>query len=195
MISNYISHFQVYIIPVAGAIIIFAFFFAFGKYIHIPRLWGKKAQSVVNQGITTQSVVAKHEPIDVRLYDSTNRTVYNTKLDGVIADEILRVWHSFGRKWLFQGKWVYAINKYQNISTDPSTGEIKLDDRVMYRPVESRMSATRDNPPSKVHSFLVHPEIAVYFDVSEKQSTLQKLLPVLIFAGGVIFVMFMWSQS
>ena len=154
----------------------------------------KDKTSTVETPAATTTTRPIHGPIDVRLYDSTNRSIYNTVLDGTIPDEILKTWRSFGRKWLYEAKWVFAINKYQVDTVDKATGEI-TGSRILYRPVESRMSPTRDNPPSKVHRAITHPEIAMFFNVTEKKTGLQKYMPVLLVVLGIVAVMWMWSQS
>jgi nitrogen fixation-related uncharacterized protein len=181
----------VYGLPVAGAIVIIATAFFWG------RRKGKNPQADPAAPIAPAgAVVAIHAPIDVRLYDSTIRRTTMAVLDGTVADEILKQWRSLGRKWLFEGKWVFAINRYAEAETD-AKGVRVPDGRYMikHRPVEAMMRPTREHPPSDVHSAISNPEIDLYFDVTEKSNTLQKLMPVLVFAGAGIFVLFMWSQS
>lgn len=184
---------RTYGIPFAGVLVIGLFYWlaTHGRRPKPDKAAGGSSSEVVAAGKAKKPV---HDPINVRLYDSVSRSIYNTTLEGSIPDDILKLWRSFGRKWLYDNKWVFAINKYQTQVVDKTTGEITLS-QPMYRPVESQMSPTRDNPPSKVHRALTQPEIEIFFNVTIKKGTLEKLVPVLIFAGGVVFVMFMWSQS
>ena len=126
----------------------------------------------------------EYEEVYARVYDSVTRKMYNDTLTPEIVKQIMDTWHSLGRQWNKDGKWLYAINRY-----------IGVDNIIRYRPVEAVMSPTRDNPPSKVHRALNHPEIAVYFNVTPKKNMLQQLVPVLIFVGGLLFLYFMWTAQ
>ena len=184
----------------ASFLIIIALTWFLAKFLFRNKKVVLPANKIENEADKT----VEHEPVDVRLYDSITRTIRNVKFDWNAAlkdkrenkdyptiEEIKAKWRSVGRRWNRDGKWVYAINRYE---VNVKAGDV-VKSEIKYRPVEALMSPTRDQPPSKVHRALTHPEIAIYYDVTQQQTSLQKLMPVLIFAGAAIFIMFMWSQS
>ena len=184
--------FTTYILPIMGFFLLMALYILFTTKKKPKELKQKagmeqlldKAMELANSG-EVPSAEVKEEPIEVRLYDSITRSVYDTTLLGEVVRDIKGLYKSPGRMWNKNGKWLYAINKYSIANAE----------EPKYRPVEVLMSATRSNPPSKVHRALMQQEVGIVYDVREEKSIMQKLVPILVFCGAMIMVMFMWSQS
>jgi len=117
-------------------------------------------------------------PVQARVYDDFTRNIYNTTIPVADVRKIRQQYDNLGRKWLFQNKWVYALNK----NADGS-----------YIPVP--ITETMDNPPSKLHRALYQPEVDIVFNVQPERNLLQKYGAILLFAGVCLFIMFMMVKG
>ena len=97
--------------------------------------------------------------VDARIYDNTTRTIYNKTIDADTVREIRSKYGNLGRKWLRDGKWLYALNK-----TDAG-----------YKPVSVPM--TLDDPPSELHRALQQHETGIVFNVEQAESLFGKYGP------------------
>lgn len=166
-----------YIIPIAGAGVLFGvYYFLF-----------KKKPMPLKQEITEVSTQAKEgeeekdkkeeevfEAVEARIYDNYTRSIYNSIIQGGTVKEIRKLFGNLGRKWFKDGQWLYALNKSEE---------------GLYSPVV--VPATMKEPPSKLHRALVQHAIGIMYDVKEERGLLQKYMPILIWTGVMIFIMFM----
>jgi len=98
--------------------------------------------------------------VEARVYDNTNRTIYNATIPASVVRQIRATHANLGRKWLRDGKWMYALNK-----TD--TGA--------YKPVQVPM--TLNDPPSELHRALQQQETGIVFNVEMSESVFGKYGP------------------
>ena len=117
--------------------------------------------------------VAKEESsVLCRVYDNNTRTAFNDEIP-MKTVEIIRAKHdNMGRKWLRDGKWLYALNK-------DIAGE--------YSPV--RIPQTMEDPPSSIHRALLQDAVSIFYDVSVEKGFFQQHGKILLFVGAVIFLL------
>jgi len=121
-----------------------------------------------------EKIIEQFASVEAVVFDNENRTWYKTELPGRDVINIRRDHSTLGRKWMMDGKWVYAFNR--------SEGGI-------YRPVE--VPETMKNPPSKLHRALAQHEIDIVFNVEMERGFLQKWGHVLLFVFACVFILFL----
>lgn len=138
--------------------------------------WRKKPESTKQSISAPDSKEGDTETplVDVRTYDVNTRTIYNETIPGATVDKIRKEHGNLGRKWLYEGCWRYALKK---------------DLKGEYSPVIVPISM--DNPPSRLHRALNHPQVAIVYNVEHAKNFLQKYGHIFLFAGVCAFLMFM----
>jgi hypothetical protein len=117
-------------------------------------------------------------PEECRIYDNITGTKYNITLTGESIDRIRAENGTLGRKWLKDGKWLFALNKKLNDS-----GEIEFTPVIL--PI------TLDNPPSRLRRALSHPYVPFTWNMKQPTNILAKFGGVIIFgiiAIGAVFL-------
>lgn len=139
-----------------------------------------KTQAVekTETGGEIEESVQTYEDVEARVYDNTTRTIYNTTIPGKVVARIREQDGNLGRKWLKDGKEAYALNKV-------GSNEYKV----------VRVPITMDQPPSKLHRALQQQEIEICYNVQPVEGMFQKLLPILIWSGAIIFIMFLMVSN
>jgi len=118
------------------------------------------------------------EPVLARIYDRTNRKIYNEMIDGIKQSKIIKEYPEtgLGRQWNKDGKWVYALcREFENT----------------YIPVERYLAKDRLNPPSKLHSYLSQPEVAIAKDISVDKPFMEKYGHYLPYILAILFLVFL----
>jgi hypothetical protein len=119
-------------------------------------------------------------PVEARIYDNILGTIYNNTISGATVDKILSSGDgTLGRKWLYNGKWMFALNRKYN----KDSGDISFEPIIV--------PATMDNPPSRLRRALSHPYVAITWNTRKPDSFLHKYGVYLLFAAFVAFLMFM----
>lgn len=129
-------------------------------------IWSKKKLK-----ITTPKDKSKGGVL-CRIYENDTRLAYNAEISEEEAKKI-RVTHTnLGRKWLKDGKWVYALNKSAE---------------GIYSPV--KIPETMEDPPSSLHRALLQAAVDIFYDVSPEKGFFQEHGKILLFVGAVIFLL------
>ncbi len=113
--------------------------------------------AINNDKQTPETSIDQFVEVEARVYDNGTRQIYNSMIPAAVVRQIRKDFGNLGRKWLRDGRWVYALNK-----TDSGT----------YRPVQ--VPKTLGDPPSELHRALQQQETAIVFNVEEPQSVIQK---------------------
>ncbi len=154
-----------YSIIIIGVLLIGAFIL-FRKY----NMTRKKQTRKV---ISTTKVLDQFVEVEARVYDNDTRMIYNAVIPGDIVREIRHECGNLGRKWLREGKWIYALNK-------------RIDGR--YKPVE--VPVTLDDPPSELHRALQQYEVPIVYNFEESKGLLQKWGHIIMFCGVAAVALF-----
>lgn len=156
-----------YVIFIVGAIALVGFLYFYS--------WRKKPV-VIEAGEPKKSEEADPAlpSVEARTYDVSSRTVYNETISGETVGKIREEHGNLGRKWLYEGRWLYALKK---------------DAEGKYSPVIVPVSM--DNPPSRLHRALTHPQVGIVYNVETPKNLLQKYGHILLFTGVCAFLMFM----
>ena len=118
------------------------------------------------------------EPVLARIFDRTNRKMYNKMIDGLIQSKIIKEYPEtgLGRQWNKDGKWVYTIcREFENT----------------YTPVEKFLVMNRLNPPTKLHGYLSQPEVAIAKDISVDKGFMEKYGHYLPYILAILFLVFL----
>lgn len=107
-----------------------------------------------------------------RVYNNETRRVSNENLTEDDVKKIRDKHTTLGRKWLRDGKWVYALNKLVG-------GE--------YVPVS--IPQTMEDPPSSLHRALLQDAVGIFYDVSPEKGFFQEHGKILLFVGSVLFLL------
>jgi hypothetical protein len=153
-----------------GGIILYRRFFSSGK------TNPKRIKQTAGKKLLTQSTtvtIDKFVEVEARVYDNESRTIYNSLIGADIVRQIRKEYGNLGRKWLRDGKWVYALNKLVNGS---------------YRPVQ--VPLTLQDPPSELHRALQQHEIDIIFNVEESKGLLQKWGSIIFICGLALVAVF-----
>jgi len=110
--------------------------------------------------------------VECRIYDTDLRLAYNTQISGTEATKIREKQSNLGRKWLKDGKWVFALTK-------DKSGE--------YKPVA--IPFTMEDPPSSLHRALMQQAVDEYYDMTPDKNFLQQHGKILLFVGAVLFLL------
>ena len=121
-----------------------------------------------------EKIIEQFASVEAVVFDNENRTWYKTELPGRDVINIRRDHSTLGRKWMMDGKWVYAFNRGEGGT---------------YRPVE--VPETMKDPPSKLHRALAQQEIDIVFNVDPERGFFQKWGHILLFVGACIFILFL----
>lgn len=160
-----------YVIFIAAAVALVCYLYFFS--------WRKKSAATgpedKDTGEVTPPAAATVTPsVEARTYDVSTRTVYSETIPGVTVDKIRTEHGNLGRKWLYEGRWLYALKK---------------DTEGNYSPVIVPISM--ENPPSRLHRALTHPQVGIVYNVEPAKNLLQKYGHILLFAVVCAFLMFM----
>jgi hypothetical protein len=142
-----------------------------------------KEASRKSQKRLTEDVLGELEddgilPVQARIYDDANRTIYCATIEAEDVRKIRNKHKNLGRKWLYQNRWLYALNK----NTDGTYVPVNIADSM-------------DNPPSKLYRAIYQPEVDIVFNVQPERNLLQKYGAILLFAGVCLFIMFMMVKG
>jgi len=156
-----------YVIFVAGAIALVCFLYFFS--------WRKKTVAIeAEEPEKGENTISATPPVEARTYDVSTRTAYNEPIPGKTVGKIREEHGNLGRKWLYEGRWLYALKK---------------DAEGNYSPVI--VSISMDNPPSRLRRALTHPQVGIVYNVEPAKNLLQKYGHMLLFAAVCAFLMFM----
>ena len=143
-------------------------------YYIISRRKGKVAQANDNRTVEEKEEEVNLPPVECRIYDTDLRLACNTQISGAEAMKIREKSGNLGRKWLKDGKWVFALTK-------DKSGE--------YKPVD--IPFTMEDPPSSLHRALMQQAVDEYYDMTPDKNFLQQHGKILLFVGAVLFLL--WS--
>lgn len=132
----------------------------------------KPAKSSKPETEVEETGIDQFVAVEARVYDNETRTAYNATIPGKTVREIRQKCNNLGRKWLKDGKWLYALNKKES---------------GQYVPVS--VPQTMENPPSELHRALMQQEIDIVYNVDQEKSFAQKWGHVLLFTGACVAVL------
>jgi len=137
-----------------------------------PGLLKRKQAQTVSPVPTPVDSLPKGEGVLARVYDCKYRKIQNETIPLEQVEEIQGRVGNLGRKWLYMGDYVYALER-------------KVDGEMGPLPV----TRTMDDHPSALHRDLHHPQVAVCYDMTEQISFLEQYWPYLAFGGVCIFLL------
>ena len=156
-----------YVVFIVGAIALICLLYFFSWRKKPAAIEAKREEKAEETKSTTPS-------FEVRTYDVSTRRAYNETISGDTVDETRKTHGNLGRKWLYEGRWLYALKK---------------DAEGDYSPVIIPVSM--DNPPSRLHRALTHPQVNIVYNVEPAKNIFQKYGHIFLFAGVCVFLMFM----
>jgi len=107
-----------------------------------------------------------------RVYNNKTRRVSNEELPFETVEEIREKFGNLGRKWLRDGKWVYALNKL-----------VEGGYTIVGIP------QTMEHPPSSLHRALMQHAVDEYYDMTPDKNFFQEHGKILLFVGAIIFLL------
>ena len=117
----------------------------------------------------------------------TGRWFNHVVLTPEIVTEIEKTWRSIGMEFSVFGSKEYMVNRYATYDKDNN-------ETIRYRPVQILLSSTQKTP-TELYNVLMQQWVTQALPLTVKQSTLQKLMPVLIWSGVLLFIGFAWANS
>jgi hypothetical protein len=127
-----------------------------------------------------QNVIDEHEQHEALVCVDATRRLQLRTVSGADMSKVIAKYGSPGRLWNLDGKEVYALD---------------LDTDGQHVPFETFMNADLLNSPRKAFIATQQQAVARYFESKDDRNILQKYGAILLFAGAVIFVMFMTVVS
>jgi hypothetical protein len=118
--------------------------------------------------------------VPARIYDNFTRTVKTGMLPAEGVRQIRKDYGNLGRRWEYNGEWVYSVVRLV-------TGK--------YVPTQQYMTLSLDNPPERLHRALQQQETEAFYRVRDNRSVLAKYGAYLLFAGVVIVILFLWGAN
>ncbi len=137
-------------------------------------LFGEVKES--ETGLVTTEV--KEEPIRCKVWDNTTRRVCVTLLPYATVKGVFNEYKTLGRLWMLEGVYTMELNR---------------DSETHFRPMF--MPTTLEYQPTELFRILHQPQIALTYSVTPPKGMLEKLMPVLIFAGCIILGGWMFTSS
>lgn len=129
---------------------------------------------------TVKDVLDSKTTRDCYVYvDKIRRVMIKPVLESELT-KIREIYGSLGRLWNREGQQLYALNENPDGT---------------YVPVEKFMSTDLKNSPRKAFLATQQQETESYFANKDNRSFIQKYGAILLFAGVVFFIMFMWVKG
>ncbi len=125
-----------------------------------------------------QEAEGKEAPIRCKVWDNTTRRVYITNLPFATVKEVFKEYKTLGRLWMLDGVYIMELNR---------------DSEIHYRPMF--IPTTLEYQPAELFRILHQPQIVITYPVTSPKGLLEKLMPVLIFAGCIILGGWMFTSS
>ena len=121
-------------------------------------------------------------------FDSvTSRWFQKVILTPEVMEGTIKTWRSLGMEFNAFGVKSFLITRYNTYADDGSAV-------VHYKPLQLMLDSTH-RTPTELYNIIQQAWVKRALPMQVDKSNLQKLMPVLIWTGAILFLAFMWTQS